>query len=474
MLSCPLLEVVEWAKRTSRTNLPVETRCKHCAGVARSFPQLSWDGLVAKSKASPEFQLEVNKARQVLQKEKVPDFHSQTYNETSEMSVEMERHMLWVSLAEFEDAYKIKATLVPELRDLITEIQNENGKLERGFAVRDPAMPFRRLVLRNSLGTNLSTALLGQQIRAKQGSDLKEWFEEDLLRQRPKSLKASIVMADVEAWAKRARDGVVMEAVAEQPPAPPQAASTVKQEQTDENREPEEEEDEAVVDDSLQGPDVALPSTLAAGSKKRKGAGKGSSAKGAGTKERKKEKPPKLAAPVRTLVKTEDGEGERSRSPGSRGSTAGTKTKVTLDHLTVQAQKYHKWLDPADVLAGKSLGQPVFQAQRIHKALEAQYPGCAEGVMLKARLNLIATAERLAPTSILSLSKPVRRKLLQEFCPAINNFPPEFREALLIATVRDAGVPSQVSDAEKWVQQVSPFLREGCLLSPAQVGRCNH
>ena len=198
---------VEWAKKTKKGGTAVDSRCKLCATVARTWPGLTWEGLVAKARCSAEFKGEVELARLAVQDQRFDSFHKQSYDSVANMSLEMTKEFVFIGATEFESAHGLKLQDVVSLAPFTVEIPNELNKLEKGLLVQ-PEGAHRRVRVTNTIGTAFATHIHEgpRQLRAKQGDSVKAVFDEQVLKERPKGLgSAGATLKDVAAAVERAK-----------------------------------------------------------------------------------------------------------------------------------------------------------------------------------------------------------------------------------------------------------------------------
>eukprot|EP00971_Amphidinium_carterae_P197200 3914086-Amphidinium_carterae.2 len=158
---------------------------------------------------------------------------------------------------------------------------------------------------------------------------------------------------------------------------------------------------------------------------------------------------------------------DTSRSPATRSAapsaeTAGSRRLRPSPHskLNENVARYMEILDPAQVAAGASLGKEIFQATRTQAALAKTAPQCIELVRLQERLELVRSAEQIAPKNVWGLNGETRKKLLADVCGRLPDILPEVRVTLCISCVRDAPLPDGAG-IEAWLYCVMPVLERG-------------
>ena len=429
-------------------------KCRTCGLIDASFPQLEWEGLVAKTRTDPGFRNLIMKAREVLMGKSVPDFNRDSVHSNSELKVTVTRDMLFIGVTEFERCFGKKAAQVDQIE--IVEVKNENGVLEKGVVVADESFPWRRLQLSMSTGSSLETCVHqpDKQFRANQGEDAAKYVVSEQVREQRLLRTAPPTLEQVRKWCETTEEG----GEPERAPAPQGAPLAEEKPQNSSDDEPV----------NNLGPAVALlPNHSRQGKKRGNGKGRG----------RSLQKQPKVGASVMSLSTALPGSvadgisragsvadsSERSRSPAGQSSCSIRSRPCPHSKLREQAQKYIKKLDLAAIAGGSVCGKEIFQATRIQQALKSSAPDSVDLVELTSHIELAKKAELIAPSKVWGLSKGAREETLKEVCAQLHAFPTELRLTLCLSAIRDKFPPKGEAEASAWASVVLPRPDAGWL-----------
>eukprot|EP00971_Amphidinium_carterae_P221106 4389826-Amphidinium_carterae.1 len=205
------IEATTWSKVIR--GKAVGTQCAQCARVAKSFPQHSWDTIVAKQASNSEFKKEIDKCRKVLegQREKPAN---QNFDDEDNLELRMTRSYVFVAEDDKDKAFGAGAVIPSDIPKV--ELKDERGQPIAGFLFRSED-PFRMVEASWSTSTRLSTSIMpsSSQIRHNQGQDIAEWWRADVLEHRPGPLaaKPKAALVTVAEAHQKIRDAVAKEEV---------------------------------------------------------------------------------------------------------------------------------------------------------------------------------------------------------------------------------------------------------------------
>ena len=334
----------------------------------------------------------------------------------------VERSFVWVSCSEFQAEHKCSPS---DIGIPIETLQLDHNKTEKGILVVDSAQPLRVKKFHTVYGKLSEVFHDGTtQLRSNQGSEIADWYYEDQNKHLPRAFaKASggsvantkehlkeLVAVYVKRREEQAREAQTRaEAVAE----------VAMDEKDDEKPDGEPELEEEEVETAEAKPLIMSMATRAAAKKGALRQGKGKQkGKPQQAKERKTRQAAKAMAsrtsvaqslpescradPVlgsnagkSVAVKAPSGasarvsfgarsSAERSRAGGKKGSSSSYIEKAETARKALSVEK---------LLTGEQNGRDTWQSQMSLDALEANRPGCAEGVLLTAHLSLARMAE---------------------------------------------------------------------------------
>ena len=462
-------------------------QCGDCRVLKETaWPHLSWETMVIRVEAEAGFAKEVQNALSVLQGLCERRFRKQSFDTEQGLEVLLEKRLILMGEAAFEKEFKVKAK---EVGADVVCLMSEEGEEIKGVLMQEDTAAHRHVIVRSRVSTCLRSHLMApsEQLRAEQGKDLQKWYEQDLVRQRPRSMSTPQSFAEMKAKVaayvqKKAEERAFREKEKEelakleqqraQQPDMPSGPIPVKSEiEEQEASEETESEDEGR---------LLLPSEMHKGKRKKGGKGGKAGGKGgkkglqgskdSGQKRRKTEAAshvvpaPTPAPPPSSAKPASVRSGKHSDNSGrSAAATRMTQRRAALagcspsEKRTQDMEYYMEWVSVDDLLACKSLGNAMHQAERKLKSWVDEDPELehsAEYVQLKQHLDIGRQAEKLA-TEMGKLSKQDRDNLMEQVMPHATNLTAQFQSDLLGAICRDHTYKSK-ADVEMLLAMVWP------------------
>eukprot|EP00971_Amphidinium_carterae_P149661 2967212-Amphidinium_carterae.1 len=151
----------EWAavKRHHGRDMPTDTKCLPCPSVAmKAYPEMPWTQQTLRAR-----KVFKTRVRDALIPEQV--------SEMTAASCMMERRLLFLTAAEVEAKYGVKADDLEEIT--ISTVLDKRGEQLKGIFMVHPEHPYREFMFRHSSGFELSQTMMGskEQLRNGQGLD---------------------------------------------------------------------------------------------------------------------------------------------------------------------------------------------------------------------------------------------------------------------------------------------------------------
>ena len=474
--------------------------------LTESFKGTEWDAMRIRIETSEDAKQTFFSARAVFVGTKARTFLPEQYAFQNSLRLLMEKSYIVMSEAQFEQEFGTSARSVKGLT--IEQFTTETGESMRGIVLADPAEPFLKLKAQYTQETNRQDMLLEarRQLRPGESHTVAQWYEKDLLRQRPAGVKLSLNHKQVKemiektrleeaAAAASAADAASAANAASGAQSAPAAgdveesANAAKQEE-----EAAQDSDETDVDEDLVRAS-AIPQSGQAKGKGKKGGGKGKEKR---RREREREphrqagipkaKAPRLAAPKaisRSAEVAAGGVESQSADPAvaasepqrlapprstisvassSRGSPKTARSSrisrpfagsPKFAQLAEQAERYLRSCNLPRILDGHAEGTWFNNTWRIINALEKKRPACAEAVQLRAAYNLAYGAASLGPASLHNLDSEKLKSLSEEVLPQVpaNELGGSFQEAWISRHLKDCKLTS-MKDIEHLVDTV--------------------
>ena len=393
--------------------------------------------------------------------------------------VAVQRSLRFLTCQEFEKQYGLNPVKVPEIS--IDQLMDEGGNQLKGVLLPDEQNPGRRVLIERRVGTGLSQALLSgaDQIRPQQGTHMRDVCHADEVQSRPRAMKGNPPsMQQLEEWLEKARaEARSAPEPAEQQELPPEAplSSLAAADVADS-------EDEVVQDQTATAAFQHYRDAAVQEKKPKKGKGRG---KGAGKKRKPSSssagdlgssKAPRVGNAPTTNNIARSGEamvheagnaaplpnpdarvtGTAEAREGLAASVSGRSLRTPLDKLCVQAEKYLQLLDASKALDGQSLGNELYQAQRLTSSLEEREVGRSEVITLKAQVALVNQCKKLAAAVIGQLSTFERNTMLQVACASVPVLPVSFKVGVFLCSIREFSLEGDASIMD-FVGKVWPF-----------------
>ena len=374
------------------------TACAECLLLTRQgWPLKEWQEILLLNKTVPEFALEINEARKVLQGTSGKRFLAENVASSTLVGFSVERVWSFLKLDQFMQRFGEK----PEALGLqVDTLSLDATRSEKGILILDDDNIKVRSFHTTQLGIEGLVFDNAKQLRAGQGTDI--WRHAAGAKQDvPKCFAKPETGLTAEAISKKAKelqekkrkeeeDRAAAEAAL--PKAPP--GQEPQGDECDSEIEQEEEEEEEVVENSAaQNAVLFLPEGLAA-SKKRRKESSFSNNQGSACRRRLSEV---LSESDKSDAMTESGRsGDASLDSCAHSSTL---KKNSIARAMEKARDWVRTLPLTSVLnkrtssKGCAWGKLHWQATATKDCVEKAAPGCADVVVLKNHLELVKIAE---------------------------------------------------------------------------------
>eukprot|EP00971_Amphidinium_carterae_P324232 6443539-Amphidinium_carterae.2 len=480
-------EEVTWAKTVK--GVPAEGKCLQCASVwAKSYPHLPWDSCRLMYNTTPTFKREFTSAARLLAGEKSRDFVLAEFAVKSGLELVLERPFLVHTEASFKNVYGIEAKDCSGIA--LDSLPNERGEMMKVVIMEDSSgtSPMR-LYARSIIAQTEKTDIVQpapEALRKEQANDVMQWYQKDMVKQRPQGLTRTMSVAEIQRMVELAKKEAERKAAepAEEPTENQEDATAEATEELAEESEPEEE-------NALEAFAVPrLPSEMAKEEKQRKKGEKGG--KGGKRGGRKGSKSGKGRAPVPSVPSqsalSADSSShsaadldesmsvvsrKRGLSPQSQAAESTTRRRVSGKssvaggsgpsavpwlRLVENASKYMEQLDLRLALEGKLNGHALNQSLRILEAMQKTKPYAPEVVQLRAKRNAVATAVKITAEKLGTVSEEVLQESLGEVMPQMDcELPMNWKVGLLTRTVTDLALSlDSIEDVKLWCSAVVP------------------
>ena len=462
------------------TEIPCGDVCWSCGSVAtQSYPHMEWGELVSKAKTSSTFASEIWEAKTVLQGSADKKYIPESLCEESQLKVQVQKSLLFLTLGEFEQEYKVKPSFV----NLdISEIQDEQGRVVKGIFLTNPSRPFREVIFSNSTGMHLSKSIMSadMQLRANQGSDLCSWLMNKKLQAWKADPPTPAQLSDLITEGKRKEEEKMTQdakerAAAVAAPLAGLAAPVVATATLDEQDGDDEGGGAAsmlvdAVGETFATQLAAATTAVSQGSKarpKQKGRGRGAS-RGQAAKNtnspKKKFRMSTRSTPTQRSSSTADAVGvqvkqEDNSEHNDVGSTGGKQKLTEVEKCLASARKWAK-TNAGDALCGYSIKSPICQITRSLRCMEVQkLSDTIEYANLKAKSILIDKCVDLHNRLGTMVAKE-RTALMSAIAVSMDELPIAWQTQWLQAIVRDATLAC-TDNLNAWVSMVEPFKQPG-------------
>ena len=317
----------------------------------------------------------------------------------------------------------------------IDKLKDERGNSVEGILI--PKGP-KLWYLHASYGTDYSERIHseGQQLRAGQGADLRQWYRTDLSKVHPLGLGKGgkcIEMSDLEAIASKVKEArriaeekAKLFALDETPASCSAAAAAAdKAAELAEEKEVDDDDEDSVQYDLAEG-DLPLQGPSAKHSKKQKGKlpkqAKGATAEGQRRNKQKsisgstiaqkgevhrrisRKAPDPLASCASSALETTSVGSAKANSKDSQSPSEKAQTSYDSNMSALDIEK---------LLRGEKMGCQRFQAERAINTLGKTKEGAVQKILLQSHLTLFREAESILPGRIHKLSKAERERILE-------------------------------------------------------------
>ena len=426
-----------------------------------AFGTKTWADVVSSAKSSSSFAEQVSQARKRLAakdgKMEEKAWFPESIDENMMVRVKVVRSMLFLTIAEWEEKFKTKASRYAATELVIDELQDENGAVMKGIMLQDTSSPYRRVTVESEVGKRLSKGLASssEMLRPNQHSDLMKYLVQEDVKGRNKSLKHPMSEGDmaklVERVEARACDQKQPSGAAHAERAP-LASPTKRDEMAAESSSPE------VVVNNI---GLNIGQRLQQEQLEKTGRGKGKAGKSRGRgKDPAEPAQPKKKARLREPSPEREGmsvaSGARASTSGGSGSRRVKGKQSETERLMAQANKWFKEVKLTEAICGISQRGPVYQVRRVAEGLSEIGKGdCAEAIRLRTRIDLAEKCETAA--AIWNVPPDRRQALLEECCCALDFIPVGFQKVLVEQAVKDNPLKT-IADLEQWIDLVKPSV----------------